>query len=76
MVFHINAESQRRFGIRYFEAYQTKSNVNKSLDGEAEIVKVCCEKNTPLQKKIYGIRAIYLGKKFVRRSNGIFKVAS
>ena len=50
---HINAESQRRFGIRYFEAYQTKSNVNRSLDGEEEIVKKCCEKEQTIAEKRY-----------------------
>ena len=50
---HINAESQRRFGIRYFEAYQTKSNVNKPLDGEAEIVKACCKKEHTIAEKRY-----------------------
>ena len=50
---HINAESQRRFGIRYFEAYRTKSNVNKPLKREAEIVKVCCEKEHTIAEKRY-----------------------
>ena len=50
---HINAESQRRLGIRYFEAYQTKSNVDNPLDGEAEIVRVCCEKEQTIAEKRY-----------------------
>ena len=35
---HFNAESQRRFGIRYFEAYRSKANVNEPLENETEIV--------------------------------------
>ena len=50
---HINAESQRRLGIRYFEAYQTKSNVNKPLDNEVEIVNLCCEKEYTIAEKRY-----------------------
>lgn len=50
---HINAESQRRFGIRYFEAYQTKSNVIRPLDNETEAAKVYCEKEQTFTEKRY-----------------------
>lgn len=50
---HINAESQRRFGIRYFEAYQMKGNVDKPLDNEAEMVKECCERELTAAEKRY-----------------------
>ena len=60
---HINAESQRRFGVRYFEAYQTKSNVNMPLTHEAEIVKVCCEKeHTIAEKRYIALEQFTLGK--------------
>lgn len=41
---HINAESQRRFGVRYFEAYQTKSNIMGALTDETLIVNKFYEK--------------------------------
>ena len=41
---HINAESQRRFGIRYFKAYQTKSSIVEPLDNEANMVKELYER--------------------------------
>lgn len=51
---HINAESQRRFGIRYFKAYQTKSNINTPLKDEAEIVAAYYEKeHTTTEKDIW-----------------------
>ncbi|WP_099221412.1 sialate O-acetylesterase [Listeria costaricensis] len=50
---HINAESQRRFGIRYFEAYQTKANVNKPLENETEAVQACFEKEHTIAEKRY-----------------------
>ena len=60
---HINAESQRRFGLRYFEAYQTKSNVNKSLDNEAEMVRSCYEKeHTITEKRYMAMEQFTLGK--------------
>lgn len=60
---HINAESQRRFGLRYFEAYRTKSNVNKSLDNEAEMVRSCYEKeHTITEKRYIAMEQFTLGK--------------
>lgn len=60
---HINAESQRRFGIRYFEAYQTRSNVLKPLDNEANIVKELCEReHTIAEKRYIALEQFTLGK--------------
>ena len=60
---HINAESQRRFGIRYFEAYRTKSNVDRPLDNEAEMVKSYCEKeHTIAEKRYIALEQFTLGK--------------
>lgn len=60
---HINAESQRRFGIRYFEAYQMKGNVDKPLDNEAEMVKECCERElTAAEKRYIALEQFTLGK--------------
>ena len=60
---HINAESQRRFGLRFFEAYQTKSNVTRPLDGEAEMVKAYCEKeHTIAEKRFITFEQFTLGK--------------
>ena len=35
---HINAESQRRFGLRYYEAYRTKHSVTEPLPDEKRLV--------------------------------------
>ena len=60
---HINAESQRRFGVRYFEAYQTKSNVDRRMDDETEIVKEYCEKeHTVAEKRYMALEQFTLGK--------------
>ena len=60
---HINAESQRRFGIRYFEAYHTRSNVDRPLDHEAETVKAYCEKELTIAEKRYrALEQFTLGK--------------
>ena len=60
---HINAESQRRFGIRYFKAYQTKSNINTPLKDEAEIVAAYYEKeHTTTEKRYMALEQFTLGK--------------
>ncbi len=33
---HINAESQRQFGIRYYEAFSKKANVSQAIGDEDE----------------------------------------
>ena len=50
---HINAESQRRFGIRYFKAYDSKNHVLEPLKDEAQIVKTLCEKEHTAAEKRY-----------------------
>ena len=50
---HINAESQRRFGIRYFKAYQTKSSIVEPLDNEANMVKELYEREYTMAEKRY-----------------------
>lgn len=50
---HINAESQRILGIRYFKAYQNKSNVVEPLDNEANMVKELCEREYTIAEKRY-----------------------
>ena len=60
---HINAESQRRFGIRYFKAYQTRSNILKPLDNEANIIKELCEReHTIAEKRYIALEQFTLGK--------------
>ena len=60
---HINAESQRRFGIRYFRAYQTRSHITKPLDDEGRIVKTLCEKeHTAAEKRYLALEKFTLGK--------------
>ena len=50
---HINAESQRRFGIRYFKAYQTKSSIVEPLDNEENMVKELYEREYTMDEKRY-----------------------
>ena len=50
---HINEESQRRFGIRYFKAYQTKSSIVEPLDNEANMVKELYEREYTMAEKRY-----------------------
>lgn len=50
---HINAESQRRFGIRYFKAYQTKLSIVEPLDNEANMVKELYEREYTMAEKRY-----------------------
>ena len=50
---HINAESQRRFGIRYFKAYQTKSSIVEPLDNEENMVKELYEREYTMAEKRY-----------------------
>lgn len=60
---HINAKSQRRFGIRYFKAYQTRSNILKPLDNEANIIKELCEReHTIAEKRYIALEQFTLGK--------------
>lgn len=60
---HINAESQRRFGIRYFKAYDTRNHVLEPLNEEAQIVKTLSEKeHTAAEKRYLALERFTLGK--------------
>lgn len=50
---HINAESQRRFGIRYFEAFQKRADIDQPLEEEAERVKIICEREYTMSEQRY-----------------------
>ena len=60
---HINAESQRRFGIRYFNAYQKKSNIMEPLKNETQIVNTLYEKKHTINEQRYiALEKFTLGK--------------
>lgn len=50
---HINAESQRRFGLRYFEAYHTKRHVNEPLQNETQLVEELYKREHTISEKKY-----------------------
>ena len=63
---HINAESQRRFGIRYFKAYQTKSSIVEPLDNEENMVKELYEREyTMAEKRYITLEQFTLGKSYM-----------
>lgn len=71
---HINAESQRRFGIRYFEAYQTKSNVIEPLEDEMNRVKGLCEReHTITEKRYITLEQFTLGKSSIEEVMKLLK---
>lgn len=50
----ISMQSLREYwGIRYFKAYQTGSNVVEPLDNEANRVKELCERELTIAEKRY-----------------------
>lgn len=60
---HINAESQRRFGVRYFKAYETNTHVFEPIKDEAQIVKSLCQKeHTAAEKRYLALEQFVLGK--------------
>lgn len=60
---HINAVSQRRFGIRYFEAYRRRKHIYKPLSDEEELVDLCHNReNTPAEKRYMALEKFSLGK--------------
>lgn len=60
---HINAESQRQFGIRYYEAFSNKINVPAALGDEDEQLSRIYGRPTTQNEKIYLIsRDFALGK--------------
>lgn len=51
---HINAVSQRRFGIRYYEAFSKKKNVLSPLENEMELLDKCIlNKPYTKEEKLY-----------------------
>lgn len=60
---HINAESQRRFGVRYFEAYRTRCHVEEPLKNEKRLVEELYQKgHTVSEKKYIALEQFTLGK--------------
>lgn len=50
---HMNAVSQRRFGIRYFEAFSKRQHILSSMDNENELVDICCNRPYTKTEKMY-----------------------
>lgn len=60
---HLNAESQRQFGIRYYEAFRKKSDVTDALGDEDEKLGRIYGRETTKNEKIYLLsRDFALGK--------------
>lgn len=60
---HINAESQRRFGLRYFAAYHLKHHVEEPLQNEKQKVEeLYPKKYTDAEKKYMALEQFTLGK--------------
>ncbi len=60
---HINAISQRIFGIRYYEAYHKKEHVYEPLTNEKELVDKCHNReNTPAEKTYIALENFTRGK--------------
>lgn len=60
---HINAMSQRIFGIRYYEAYRKKEHVYEPLTNEKELVDKCHNrKNTTAEKTYIALEKFTSGK--------------
>lgn len=59
---HINAMSQRIFGIRYYEAYRKKEHIYEPLTNEKELVDKCHNRmNTSSEKKYIKLEKFTLG---------------
>lgn len=60
---HINAMSQRIFGIRYYEAFRKKEHIHKPLPNEHELVYECHNRmNTSAEKTYIALEKFTLGK--------------
>lgn len=60
---HINAVSQRKFGLRYFEAFREKTHIYSPLADEERLVDICHNRdNTPAEKKYIALERFSLGK--------------
>ncbi|MCO7124605.1 sialate O-acetylesterase [Sporolactobacillus shoreicorticis] len=60
---HLNAMSQRLFGIRYYEAYRKKKHIDEPLTNEKELVNQCHNRmNTSAEKTYIALEKFTLGK--------------
>ena len=60
---HINAMSQRIFGIRYYEAYHKREHIYEPLTNEKESVDKCHNRvNTPAEKTYMALEKFTAGK--------------
>lgn len=50
---HMNAVSQRKFGIRYYEAFSKQKNVLKPIKNEIELLEICINKPYTRGEKMY-----------------------
>lgn len=50
---HMNAVSQRKFGIRYYEAFSKQKNVLKPIKNEIELLNICINKPYTKGEKMY-----------------------
>jgi hypothetical protein len=48
---HIDANSQRIFGVRYFESFQTKQSILKPIQNEEEIIKAIYRRRLTIDEK-------------------------
>lgn len=60
---HLNAMSQRLFGIRYYEAYRKKDHIDEPLTNEKELVDHCHHRmNTSAEKTYIALEKFTSGK--------------
>ena len=60
---HISAMSQRKFGIRYFEAYNTEKHIYEPLEDEDKLVDRCHQReNTAAEKKFIALEKFTSGR--------------
>lgn len=50
---HINAVSQRKFGVRYYKAFSERRNILSELDNEDELLNLCINKPYTKEEKTY-----------------------
>lgn len=60
---HINAESQRRFGLRYYEAFDKKKHITAPLTDEfQQVEKLLSREHTSSEKQYIALEQFTLGK--------------
>ncbi len=50
---HMNANSQRKFGIRYYEAFSKRNNVFTPVKNEIELLDICINRPHTKGEKMY-----------------------